>query len=230
MIKNTYLINNVEVILNKKIDRVTKNDLEKITSIGFTKLETNNFQSNKFEELLLFPNLISLSINNSVIEIEDIEIMSRLKNLKFLNFEKCLMENNIDFSILKNLNAITFSRCVIKNYKFLNGMNNLKKLTISFPLENEIVDINEFTELNYLEELFIEGCDIVNSYELKKFKNVKVLYLLISELDNLDFISHMNDLVKIYIPEKYIDKINKESIKSKILTNGIDYVIGDELV
>lgn len=228
MLKNKDLIKKIEVILNKTYDKINVEEFKQIKAISFSKTNEDGMQAYDINELLLFPNLLFLTINLSTITADDINIISQIKGLYKIEFNKCIIKDDIDLSKMTNLFSLNFTRCFVKDYKNINNLLALKELDILFPIGNEDINVQNFIKLENLEELCIEGSIINHANEFNKFKKLRNLSLLFSELDSQSFIYNMTNLKKLYLSEKYINSINLKLTNVAISSSKILEVMDDE--
>lgn len=177
-----------------------KEDLDTVKDIILDG-KTMNGLENKiyFEELLLFPNLEQIEINNTKVNKNDID---KLKNIKRISFRNCTIENvreltNIEaltikssaveeFEDIKNLNNITELELVnieIKDFEFLKAFNNLKILKIKNIKDFELKKINFFLPIEYL---VIEVIKEISIEQLNVFRNLKCISVDREDAKNLE--------------------------------------------
>lgn len=205
MLKNEVMNETLEVMLNKNRKNITIEDLQQIETIYFSKATQDGEQVFPIEEVLLLPNISVLSIASSMITQEDIEKLSHLPKLRTINFTKCILDENVDFSQLSSLENLSISRSFVNNYQTLSTAKTLKSLELFFPYNENDDDLNisDISSEETLETLTLEGCDISNPTSFSKFTNVKTLNLLSTTVQNFDFVNHMNSLETIYVAPRY---------------------------
>lgn len=210
MIKNETLNQNLEIILNKNRQNITAEDLSKIEGICFSKVDKTGEQSYSFEELLSFPNLSRLTVTATFVTNEDIRMLSNLPNLKSLEFTKCVLADDIDYSELTTVENLSISRSFINNYHSLASANGLKSLVLFFPYnEDEAdLDINDIHSEETLEQLTLEGCDIANPTSFSRFSKLRTLNLLSTTVQHFDFVNYLNSLETIYVEPRYREDEN----------------------
>lgn len=230
MLENVNLVNYIEVILNKKIDDISDEDFQQIKNISFSKINENNDQTYNIEELLKFNKLENITIYNSVISNDDIVVLSKFEHLTSINFEHCFFQVDLDLNSVATLKSLKFRNCYMKDYSILKDLLELKILEIVFPYREECIDVSLFKNLQNLNILVLEGCNIINESELVKIKGLEILYLIYTEIKDLSFINKLNSLKKIYLSSKYIKDLVIENSKLEIYDSGIDMLIGDDKV
>lgn len=129
-IKTESIIDTIEVILNKSIKEVTKDDLNNITYLNISRIGFDDILNVDSSDLLIFKNLSELSIEGCIIDNKFIKDVMSLKKIKKISFIKC------DFIDDSNelLKSLEIEELVINN---VNGLNNI---TIS--------DLNKLTFIN----------------------------------------------------------------------------------
>ena len=174
IIKNLELRNYLQFKLNK--DNITIEDLEKIKEIV---IDSQNIvgQYNKvyFEEVDLFKNLEKISIRNLGLTSENIERISNIKKIEFINgqIRDIKKINNVISLILNNTEVDDFENIIylsnleelqlinieLDKFEFLEKFKNLKKLVIKniknfslakidFELPIEYLSIENLEDLN----------------------------------------------------------------------------------
>ena len=94
MIKTESIIKLLEIILNKKIDEINEEDLEKVTYLRIDKIDIDDILIVDSSDLQYFNNLTELSIENCIIDYKFIEDLKKLKNIKKISFINCEFINN----------------------------------------------------------------------------------------------------------------------------------------
>ena len=77
----------VQGILNKKSELITKNDLDTIKAIT---ISNSNKKSNDLKDLKLFENLTNCMIENFEINKNNIEFLNKLNKIEELEFSNCI--------------------------------------------------------------------------------------------------------------------------------------------
>lgn len=229
-IHNESLIKSLQIILNKKVENITEDDYKKITNITFTKTNKEGQQSYLITELLNFKNLHTVSIENSKISFWDIRVLSTLNNIQTINFNHCFFEKEVQNTIfyIKKLKNLSLKNCYIEDYSIMFSKLNLNSLEIVFPYNEQTIQINSLSNLINLKFLTLEGCNIEKEEDFKNLKNLEILCLLSTQVRDLTFINEMSKLNKIYLSSKYLDNININDYKVRILTSIADLVMDDE--
>lgn len=230
MLKNEVMNETLEVMLNKNRKNITIEDLQQIETIYFSKATQDGEQVFPIEEVLLLPNISVLSIASSMITQEDIEKLSHLPKLRAINFTKCILDENVDFSQLSSLENLSISRSFVNNYQTLSTAKTLKSLELFFPYNENDDDLNisDISSEETLEMLTLEGCDISNPTSFSKFTKVKTLNLLSTTVQHFDFVNHMNSLETIYVAPRYVQEqsLSKEGLK--VETSKFNLAIDDK--
>ena len=230
MLKNEVMNETLEVMLNKNRKNITIEDLQQIETIYFSKATQDGEQVFPIEEVLLLPNISVLSIASSMITQEDIEKLRHLPKLRTINFTKCILDENIDFSQLSSLENLSISRSFINNFKSLSTAKTLKSLELFFPYNENDDDLNvdDIESEESLEILALEGCDITNPTSFSKFSKLKILNLLSTTVQHFYFVNHMNSLETIYVEPRYVQEqsLSKEGLK--VETSKFNLAIDDK--
>ena len=187
-IKTESIIDLVEINLNKKIDDVSIEELDKITYLRICRMKHNEFLTVNFDDLKYFKNLREISIEGCTIDDTVLEEIKKLKFITIISFIKCdFVENSRDFfesisleqlvlnniSGLDNVNFNNVNNIIIVNCSMNCACNNVNVLDISRALNIKIdIDgsyINEIiiNEKQLTDELLKLGCiiKIKNNYD-----------------------------------------------------------------
>ena len=123
-----------------------------------------------------------------------------ISRLRTINFTKCILDENIDFSQLSSLENLSISRSFINNFKSLSTAKTLKSLELFFPYNENDDDLNvdDIESEESLEILALEGCDITNPTSFSKFSKLKILNLLSTTVQHFDFINYMKYMIAAY--------------------------------
>jgi Leucine-rich repeat (LRR) protein len=149
-------------------------------------------------------------------EINNIELLSSLKNLEYLDIRN---SNVKDLSFITELHKLEFldaSWNKINNISFLSSLTSVNSIDIS---GNEIVD---FSYLGNLELIFLDlsYCNIKDISFLEKLETIRVLYLKENEIVNIEKLQNLRSLEVIdlssnkiiYIPRNFIALKNLQSL------------------
>lgn len=229
-IYNETLIKSLQIILNKKEKKITEEDFIKIKAVFFTKMNDAGEQIYSIDELLNFKNLQTLSIENSKVSLHDIKTLSNLEGIENITFSHCFFEKDAQNALnsIKKLRSLSFKNCYINDYTKMFNELDLTTLEIIFPYNEQFIGIDSLQTLTNLQFLTLEGCNILNEEKFYNLQNLEILYLISTEVRNFEFINKMNKLNKIYLSTKYIENIDINRYKPRILTSGIDLLIDDE--
>ncbi|HOZ88881.1 MAG TPA: hypothetical protein PK737_01420 [Bacilli bacterium] len=231
IINNESLKKFLIVILNKKAENITEEDLSKIKMVRISNTPNQNEKSNTFSDLKNFGNLEKLVVANTVIKAADISILMSLPSLESLEFEHCAFESAGFLSSLKEIKILILNNCIVADYSFIEKLSNLTELQILNPCDETEFDIALINNHNLLKKLYLEYC-ILKNIELLKLSELEELSVLNTEINNFNFIASCPNIKLMYISERYeelpIIKENKAKIVFK--TNFIEnFTEEDEL-
>ena len=185
------------------------------------KLDNNFKKANGNDEeidltiLKYFTNLEELELTNLNINNEITVMLSKLKKLETITFNKCSFENPNVLQMLK-VHALNIINSSIQDTKFLESLKILKKLSL-IGLDNVYIkDINNLINLKYLrlsnskiidfkeellvpnlEELYIDNTNLYEFTLLKIPLRKKLKKLCISDniyLSNRNYIRELKDI------------------------------------
>ena len=202
--------------LGKLDNNFKKEELETVKSLFLNSKDANgNDEEIDLTILKYFTNLEELELTNLNINNEITVMLSKLKKLETITFNKCSFENPNVLQMLKvhSLNIINSS---IQDTKFLESLKILKKLSL-IGLDNVYIkDINNLINLKYLrlsnsniidfkeellvpnlEELYIDNTNLYEFTLLKIPLRKKLKKLCISDniyLSNRNYIRELKDI------------------------------------
>ena len=202
--------------LGKLDNNFKREELETVKSLFLNSKDSyGNDEEIDLTILKYFKNLEELELSNLEINNEITVMLSKLKKLETITFNKCSFENPNVLQMLKvhTLNIVNSS---IHDTKFLESLKILKKLSL-IGLDNiYIKDINNLINLKYLrlsnshiidfkeellvpnlEELYIDNTNLYEFTLLKIPLRKKLKKLCISDdiyLSNRNYIRNLNDI------------------------------------
>lgn len=133
-------------------------------------------------DLVFFKNLNTCYLSDMKISDEELEILNRLENLKFLQIDNCSFSNKK--SIKLPLLGLVINGC----YE---------------------VDLNIYKEIKTLEKLHIVNCDNVKLSGISKFSNLSKLFLQNLTLDEIDEVQLMKNLKYLNLNGSKINNLDK---------------------
>lgn len=210
IIEENQIIKNLE--LRKYVQfQLDKNDitLEDLDSINEIKLDSQNIVGSYnrvyFEEIALFKNLERISIKNLGLTLNDIEKISNIKEIEFINCEidnitklqnvehltlnNSEIENLEEIVQLSNITELQFINMQIDNFEFLKQFKKLEKLVIKNIKGFELPKIDFYLPVKYLS---IEKIENLNLEILEKYKDLKTMSVDRIEADNWE--NELNEL------------------------------------
>lgn len=215
LIKNLELKNLIQFKLGK-----TEFEMKDLECIDEIILDSQNIVGayNKvyFEEVDLFKNLKKISIRNLGLTPHDIEKISKIKNIEFIN---CEIRNITGFSNLEHLSLINteidnfeeikkLSNLIelqlintkINDFEFLKSFTNLKKLVIKNIKDFSFLKIDFSLPIDYLS---VEKIDKLELNVISKYKNLKTLS--VDREESYNFEKELKELkdIKILLNDMY---------------------------
>ncbi len=202
--------------LGKLDNNFKKEELETVKSLFLNSKDSNgNDEEIDLTILKYFTNLEELELSNLTINNEITVMLSKLKRLEAITFNKCSFENPNVLQMLK-VHSLNIVNSDIQDTKFLESLKILKKLSL-IGLDNiYIKDINNLINLRYLrlsnshiidfkeellvpnlEELYIDNTNLYEFNLLKIPLRKKLKKLCISDdiyLSNRNYIRNLNDI------------------------------------
>ena len=202
--------------LGKLDNNFKKEELETVKSLFLNSKDANgNDEEIDLTILKYFTNLEELELTNLSINNEITIMLSKLKKLETITFNKCSFENPNVLQMLK-VHALNIINSDIQDTKFLESLKILKKLSL-IGLDNVYIkDINNLINLKYLrlsnsniidfkeellvpnlEELYIDNTNLYEFTLLKIPLRKKLKKLCISDniyLSNRNYIRELKDI------------------------------------
>ena len=202
--------------LGKLDNNFKKEELETVKSLFLNSKDANgNDEEIDLTILKYFTNLEELELTNLNINNEITVMLSKLKKLETITFNKCSFENPNVLQMLK-VHALNIINSSIQDTKFLESLKILKKLSL-IGLDNVYIkDINNLINLKYLrlsnsniidfkeellvpnlEELYIDNTNLYEFTLLKIPLRKKLKKLCISDniyLSNRNYIRELKDI------------------------------------
>lgn len=202
--------------LGKLDNNFKKEELATVKSLFLNSKDANgNDEEIDLTILKYFTNLEELELTNLNINNEITVMLSKLKKLETITFNKCSFENPNVLQMLK-VHALNIINSSIQDTKFLESLKILKKLSL-IGLDNVYIkDINNLINLKYLrlsnsniidfkeellvpnlEELYIDNTNLYEFTLLKIPLRKKLKKLCISDniyLSNKNYIRELKDI------------------------------------
>ena len=189
-----------------------------------TNLRLTNLKLDSLEDLIFFPNLISINIEN--MNLENFEGIENCRNLKNISLIDTINKNYIGLNSLKNIETIYVQgfvnlKEIIKNIK---GYTKLQNLTIySAQLEN-IELLRELKDMETLSNLKLGVNKIKNIEPLADLKNLTELDLRSNLITDISPLKELTKLKTLNLTNNNIKDItpleaNKELIHLSLKGN-----------
>ena len=208
-IQNENLANYVMFKLNKIENAFTEQELATIEELVVNPVDIINESTPiNLEVLTFFVGLKNLELANLYISNTDIQNLNGLKMLKSIVFEGCVFENFEAVQTL-NVNHLSIINCK-QNIDCVYNIKHLQSLTV---LNNNIYisKLNGLTNLTYLQ---ISHTNIIDKVDIK-LQNLQELYIDGTNILNLEFVKGLTNLKRLSLSQDQIDN-NVELVKSLI--------------
>ena len=210
---NDYLNRQIVIMLHNNINNIVKDDLNQVNSVSISKMNYNTQRMEySLNELTILPNLQNLIIYDSLINIDDINLLNNLNKIESITFNHCYFLENVKVIILKKLKNVSFNECHINfdNIDF-NTLVSIESISITNPSFYKQIDLKKFNDLKFLMRLDLENCVPLNLNQLVHNENLEVISLLGSDVDNIDFINRMPKLKKVFIDKRIYTELLMEN-------------------
>lgn len=202
MIKDKNLELYLNIVFNKKLEDITKEELSTIKTVSYE----NNTDPNKYildlSDLDNFPNLEGINFHNVLLRIKDLKKLKE-KKIKKLRLHHCAIDDSNNLSLLNDLETFESIDSYHESYDFLKSLDNLTYLAITNPYTKEVISLNNLIPMTKLKKLALEQCPISEVENLKECKEIEYMNLLGTDLpkDVKNIIKELSNLKKLYIDE-----------------------------
>lgn len=219
------LIEFLETYFNKNIKLVTSKDLSTITTIPLhgAQDENNEYSITIEEALSILPNLEVLILNNLTISEDNINYLQKM-SISRMTLNKCTIPADLSFNL--TLTELSMINCTTEDYHFLETLSgSLIKLEIVNPKDETELDLTILKKYPLLREVNLVRCLLTNDYELGNLTNCDSLSLLWTDISDsgIQAIRRLSYLKKLYISEKYNDKLTDISQSINIKNDLIEF-------
>jgi hypothetical protein len=213
-ISNNNIANYVMFILNKLDNDFTNEELEQIKEIT---VNCEEEIGNVFDlrELLKLKNLEKISIRNGYLYNIDFQILSELKKLESLYFEKCEFEDATLIGNIK-LKSLSLISCSINDFSFVSILTDLKELSIV----GGNINVDQIALLSKIEYLQLSYSNIIGNIALLNLQDLKELHIDNTDIENLSFVNNLYNLRKLSIDESQYQK--DKSLVSQLKNKGVN--------
>lgn len=219
LIKNAELKKFIQFKLNKS--NITKEDLVNIDEIVLDSQNiVGNYNKVYFEEIEMFPNLKKITIRNLGITYENINKLSNISKIEFINCEidgitllnniqsltiiNSEVENIEEIGSLPNITELELVNLKVDNFEFLKKLKQLKQLKIKNVKDFSLEKIDFSLPIEYLS---LEKIGELNLIIISQYENLKTLSVDREESENwkIELESLKNKNIKILLNDMYVD-------------------------
>ena len=132
-----------------------------------------------------------LSIQNSALSAEDMDVISRLIGLEYLILDGCGLSTTAQLSQLTKLVKLNINNNAVRNISAITQMPNLKELYMQRNALNDLTDIASCVNLEILDVSYNTVIDIT---PISKLTNLKALNISHNEIQDLSALLELKDL------------------------------------
>ncbi len=229
--KNKHLAKFISILLNKNVEDLTYQDLQKINVVNISNVDDDGERVYDFEELKYCTNLHTIIIKSSILTLDDMNILSNLgEQIKSFNFQDCVFLNENALAQLNQVEDIVFDGCIYRNLDALRQITSLKSCTIRNPYNRTVVNLEIFKDMEALKKLYLEQCDLIHQECMKNYVfRLQCLSLLNSQVNDLQFLDTMPDSAEVYLSEETMTSpyVNKNKKRLQIQNSYINNVFSD---
>lgn len=218
------IIEELEIILNKKLKKLKStntnilpshgyslNELSEVTGLSLAGSKINNLNT-IINQLNKLKSLTYLNLNNN--EIIDLAPLKSLKKLTGLSILRNKVKNVTPIKELTLLRTLNLGHNNITTIKPLENLSNLRMLWL---IRNQVKDIQSLNKLK-LTALSLGGNEIENIDFLKFHLNLKTLHLQENQIKNLKILSNLIGLDSLMLQDNQISDLSGLENLKKVKT------------
>ena len=180
-----------------KISGATEDEMKFKWMKNQTKLEITDKAINSLQDLVFFPNLISLSLTSL-----NLENMEGIENCKLLN-------------------NLRLSSCKIQDFTSIGSLQNLSTFYNYGPVNiNNLID--GLNKCNKLDEVTIRTASLNNMKRIGELKSIKHLSLLQNNITKVEGIEKLTNLIGLDMGQNNIKTINQIIQNTNLETLNVD--------
>lgn len=146
-----------------------------------------------------------LSIQNTALSAEDMDVISRLTGLEYLILDGCGLSTTAQLSQLTKLVKLNINNNAVRNISAITQMPNLKELYMQRNALNDLTDIASCTNLEILDISYNAVTDIT---PVSNLANIKALNISQNEIQDLSALSQLKDLDTLSATDNRISDIS----------------------
>lgn len=201
--ENENLENIIREKINKPSGHIYKRNVEGIKKIDIYFAE-NNGNIDSIEGIQHLKNLKYLSLSDAR-EISNLDPLSELNNLEYLDLSYNNIKSLNAISHLTNLKELNISNNPIEDIEYLSNLNNLVNISLR---NTNISDLSPLSYLRDIRNLDLSGNSLEDISILRNLTNMTGLRLNDNELSNIDALSNMNYLWRLSLGENEIHDLS----------------------
>lgn len=193
-----YIENNVDI----KGNEIELEDIRKLDRININAL---NF---KLEEAIFVPEELSYlqeinecSFANFTITDEIIENLNKLKKLSIFQFDFC--KSTVSKKIYNNISRIYLN---YSDFSLLEMCDNTESMETVFLKNIKDIDVSKINKFRNLKRLSLLNSEVNNIESLEKFENLEEVKIIGSKINNIQVLENLKNRIKIeYSEDEYFN-------------------------
>ena len=193
-----YIENNVDI----KDNEIELEDIRKLNRININAL---NF---KLEEAIFVPEELSYleeieecSFANFTITDEIIENLNKLKKLSIFQFDFC--KSTVSKKIYNNISRIYLN---YSDFSLLEMCDNTESMETVFLKNIKDIDVSKINKFRNLKRLSLLNSEVNNIESLEKFENLEEVKIIGSKINNIQVLENLKNRIKIeYSEDEYFN-------------------------
>ena len=132
-----------------------------------------------------------LSIQNTILTSEEMDLISKLYNLEYLILDGCGLSSTAQLSELTKLLKLNLNNNAIRNISYLSNMKELKELYLQ---RNALIDLNSIASCTKLEILDVSYNALTSLEPIAAFTGLSALNFSYNEIQDIAPLAQLTDL------------------------------------
>ena len=193
-----YIENNVDIQENE----IELDDIKKLNRIHINALNYSLEQAVFVpKELAYLQEIKECSFANFTITDEIIENLNKLKKLSIFQFDFC--KSTVSTKINNNISRIYLN---YSDFSLLEMCDNIESMEIVFLKNVKEIEISKINKFKNLKRLLLLNSEIKDIEYLEKFENLEEVKIIGSKINNIQVLENLKNRIKIeYSEDEYFN-------------------------
>lgn len=179
-------------------EELEEKDLENVSEVNISNRKFSGEEKNvSLEELRLFPNLNSLSLQYFKIDDSVIEILNSLKRLESLQLSSCCFKTSAKIYIV-TLKTLQLNCCDIKNYSSLYAPETLT------VIGSDNFRLGKISGKENIERMYLQDSNVKDFGTIAECVKLKSLNLDGSKVDNKAMLDELKSRIQVSQLDEYL--------------------------